>query len=248
MPASPIDDDEALAAGEQALDHRPLVGLQVGPRVRSPGRRSSSPADGAVVGRRHPLGAGERPALKLPDPLGGEAVALGALADRGSPPRRRGRRRPAPRPRAAGAPSGRFSATAWIASRRSKWEAWAVTARSTCARSRLGRPAPGRSRPKRRADRLAVEADLLAPWTRQRSRRLSLVRSRSLALRVARVATWRARAEASGPAASRISARRVEKARRCSSVEALDLGDAVADLLPAATPSRRVSSWRRWAS
>ena len=68
------------------------------------------------------------------------------------------------------------------------------------------------------------------------------MRSRSLACRVSRAATWRARAEASAPSAARISARRVEKARRCSAIEALDLGDAVAR--PPATGPRAAGSAR----
>ena len=99
-----------------------------------------------------------------------------------------------------------------------------MTARSTCStvRARVGAIGPGQlawPRVEGPRDRLAVKADLLAPSTAS-ARAASRARSSApSALRVARVATWRARAEASGPAASRISARRVEKARRCSSAK-----------------------------
>ena len=201
VPASPITTDEPLAARRvSGATIARWSAFRVGWAARTRATRPRPTTPWPSVPRSHRPRGGERVALKLPDPLGGEArdpSALSAIRDH-----RVGGEEgigDLPRPRRPGRRRGSWSATAWITSRRSKWEARAVTARSRLLdASTPWAPRPGRSRPKVRRDRLAVEADLLALSSRQRSRRLSAVRSRSLALRVSRVATWRARAEAPG--------------------------------------------------
>jgi hypothetical protein len=80
---------------------------------------------------------------------------------------------------------------------------------------------------------LGTEADLGGFGLPALARSL-LVKPFSLALRVVRVATWRARAEASAPTASMICWRRVENSRRCSSAKpAISAIPSLVHLLPA---------------
>ena len=156
---------------------------------------------------------------------------------------------------AAGAPSRRSPATAWIASRRSKWEALAVTARSTCRcdramaavawsrgvpRVRRGRRSrwiasrsrPISSRPRAPAlvqgSRLEARAPSARAWPGWRLRG----RGRRLPAlpppRGFRRGGWRTRAG---------GRRRSPRSRRCR-----------CGPLASATPRLRVSSWRRLAS
>ena len=120
-------DDELLATAGQPLDHRPLVGLD-----RRAGGEDAGDDDrvdhGVAAVRRHRPGGGERLALELPDPLGGEARTRGVSAIRDHRVERRGRRRRSPRPRRPGRRAGSLVGDRRIASRRSKWEACAVSA------------------------------------------------------------------------------------------------------------------------
>ena len=241
------DDDHALAAAEQAFDHRPLIGLQVG-RWRGRGRRRS-PRPRRILAGGHDLDRGERLALKLPDGAGGEA-----LASWRSP---RFRSRPASA-RKASASSQTSSlalppAGSWrppgSTSRRSKWEAWAVTAGSTSAADRRvavrepdghgqgwrgstrgPEPISCRLRPPR--SRRLWRDQIAPPWPLASSAWRSAERGRrhlALPPRGSAGGGWRRRADG----------------RR---IEALDLRDAVADLLPAGRRGCAVSSWRKWAS
>jgi hypothetical protein len=72
-------DDDSLASREQAADHLALVCLQGGTALDHTSS-DQLPGLAARLGL-HPLGSLKRFALKLPDPLRGEALALGALGD-----------------------------------------------------------------------------------------------------------------------------------------------------------------------
>ena len=143
----------------------------------------------------------------------------------------------------AGRAVGKQLATAWIASRRSKWEAWAVTSRSSCARSAW----------RRELDLLPIVA-AMASRSRPISSALACQRWRRSpsSSPVSLFCGWRAWRP--GGRGRSILPGRLEYFRAAGRerlqplvLEALDLSDALADRLPL-DAELKVSSWRRWAS
>jgi hypothetical protein len=82
LPGPGLADDDAhtLAAAEQPLDHRPLIGLHRRP-LGEDARDDDLGDHGGVLSGGHDLDPVKRSALKLPDGAGSEALALGAFTD-----------------------------------------------------------------------------------------------------------------------------------------------------------------------
>ena len=223
-------DDELLPARGQPLDHRPLVGLDRRAGGEDAGdRRPRRPRRGrrvAAIARAAASASRSISQIRSVVKRGPLAVSPTAITESSA------RKASAiSSTSAAGAPAGSWSATAWIASRRSKWEARAVSA---SARSEAATVAGSTSRSRSKVRRIVSRSrPISSAFERQRSRRLSSVRSRSFARRVVEGGDLAGAGGGVGRGGGEDLRAPGREGAEVVGIEALDLGDAVGDLLPA---------------